>query len=126
MDLCSTKHKCSNSACPMFAENGFHSRTQKKYKEIISDKQRYRQMTDHTKQAKTGKCQTIQANDRNKIIHVNQQNVYILPGLSNSHTRTKISSQTHMDLCSTKHICSNSACQMFADKWVVLTNTKKV
>ena len=29
----------------------------------------------------------------------------------------------HMDLCSTKHTCSNSACQMFADKWVVLTNT---
>ena len=28
-----------------------------------------------------------------------------------------------MDLCSTKHTCSNSACQMFADKWVVLSNT---
>ena len=38
----------------------------------------------------------------------------------------EISSQTHMDLCSvaTKHTCSNSACQMFADKWAVLTNTK--
>ena len=31
-----------------------------------------------------------------------------------------------MDLCSTKHTCSNSACQMFADKWVVLTNKKSI
>ena len=45
------------------------------------------------------------------------------PNLSNSRRWIKISSQTHMDLCSTKHTCSNSACQMFADKWVVLTNT---
>ena len=58
MDHCSTKHICSNSACQMFADKWLYSRTQKKKKKIISDKQRYRQMTDHTKQAKTGKCQT--------------------------------------------------------------------
>ena len=92
----------------MFADKWVVLTYTKKYKEIISDKQRYRQMTDHTKQAKTGKCQTIQANDRPYKTGKKQANV------------------RHMDLCSTKHTCSNSACQMFADKWVVLTNTKKV
>ena len=99
MDHCSTKHICSNSACQIFTDKWLYLRT----RQINND---------------TGKWQ-------NTIIYVNQLNVYILPGLSKSHRRIKISSQTYMDLCSTKHTCSNSACQMFADKWVVLTNTKK-
>ena len=56
MDLCSTKHTCSNSACLMFADKWVALTNTKKDKEIISDKQRYRQMTDYTKQEKTGKC----------------------------------------------------------------------
>ena len=65
------------------------------------------------------------------IIYVNQLNVYILPWLSNSRRRMEISSQTHMDHCDTiinvsqLNTCSNSACQMVADEWIVLTNTKK-
>jgi len=67
----------------------------------------------------------IQTNDRNKIIYVNQLNVYILPCLFNSRRGMEISSRTHMDLCSTKHTCSNSACQMFADKWLYSRTQKK-
>ena len=59
------------------------------------------------------------------IIYVNQLNVYILPCLSNSRRRMEISSRTHMDLCSTKHTCSNSACQMFVDKWLYSRTQKK-
>ena len=67
----------------------------------------------------------IEVRQCDTIIDVNQLNVYILPCLSNSRRRMEISSRTHMDHCSTKHTCSNSACKMCADEWIVLTNTKK-
>ena len=54
MDLCSTKHTCSNSACQMFADKWVVLTNTKKYKEIISNKQRYRQMSDHFRGVSTG------------------------------------------------------------------------
>ena len=60
MDHCSTKHTCSNSACQMFADewivliNTKKEKEKRKKKKLISDKQRYRQMTDHSRGVSTG------------------------------------------------------------------------
>ena len=64
MDLCSTKHTCSNSACQMFADEWIvlintkrkrkKRKKEEKKKKHISDKQRYRQMTDHSRGGSTG------------------------------------------------------------------------
>ena len=67
----------------------------------------------------------IEVRQSDTIVYVYQLNVYILPCLSNSRRRMEISSWTHMDHCSTKHTCSNSACQMFADKWLYSRTQKK-
>ena len=60
MDHCDTiinvsqLNTCSNSACQMVADEWIVLTNTKKYKEIISDKQRYRLMTDHSRGGSTG------------------------------------------------------------------------